>query len=50
VEFEQGRDLLDLVGFKQDLETVVRCSVDVVTEAALSPYIRERVLGEAVPL
>ena len=50
VEFEPGRDLLDLIGFKQDVEALLACSVDVVTEAALSPYLRERVLREAVPL
>jgi predicted nucleotidyltransferase len=50
VEFEPGRDLLDLIGFKQDVEALLSCSVDVVTEAALSPYLRERVLREAVPL
>jgi uncharacterized protein len=49
-EFEPGRDLLDLIGFKQDVEALLGCSVDVVTEAALSPYLRGRVLREAVPL
>ncbi len=49
-EFEPGRDLLDLIGFKQEVEALLGCPVDVVTEAALSPYLRERVLREAVPL
>ena len=50
VELEAGRSLLDLVGLKQDLEDLLHLPVDVVTERALSPYLRERVLSEAVLL
>jgi predicted nucleotidyltransferase len=50
VTLGEGRSLLDLVGLKQDLEDLVHRPVDVVTEAALSPYLREQVLAEAVPL
>ncbi len=50
VEMEPGRSLLDLVAIKQDLEELLLCKVDVVTEAAVSPYLRERVLNEAVSL
>jgi len=50
VTLEKGRSLLDLVGLKQDLEDLINRPVDVVTERALSPYIREHVLSEAVPL
>ena len=50
VEMEPGRSLLDLVAIKQDLEELLGCKVDVVTEAAVSPYLRERVLNEAVLL
>ena len=50
VELDTGRSLLDLVAIKQDLEDLLGCSVDVVTEAALSPYIREQVLKEAISL
>ena len=50
VTLREGRSLLDLVGLKQDLEDLVHRPVDVVTEKALSPYLRERVLSEAVPL
>lgn len=48
VALEPGRSLLDLIGLKQDLEDLLGCRVDVITEAALSPYIREQVLKEAV--
>ena len=50
VTLGEGRSLLDLVGLKQDLEDLVHRPVDVVTEAALSPYLREQVLAEAIPL
>jgi predicted nucleotidyltransferase len=50
VTLGEGRSLLDLVGLKQDLEDLVHRPVDVVTENALSPYLRERVLSEAIPL
>ena len=50
VDLEPGRTLLDLVAVKQDLEDLLGCKVDVVTEAAVSPYIRENVLREAVSL
>jgi predicted nucleotidyltransferase len=50
VELEQGRSLLDIIAIKQDLEDLLGCKVDVVTEAALSPYIRDEVLGQAVSL
>ena len=48
VEMKPGRSLLDLVAIKQDLEELLGCKADVVTEAAVCPYLRERVLNEAV--
>jgi uncharacterized protein len=50
VALEAGRSLLDLIALKQDLEDMLGCRVDVVTEAAVSPYLRERVLKDAVAL
>jgi predicted nucleotidyltransferase len=50
VTLEEKRSLLDLVGLKQDIEDLLHRPVDVVTEPALSPYIREQVLAEATPL
>jgi predicted nucleotidyltransferase len=47
VELEPGRDLLDLIEFKLDVEELIGSEVDVVTEPALSPYIRQRVLNQA---
>jgi uncharacterized protein len=50
VDLEPGRSLLDLVAIKQDLTDLLGREVDVVTEYAVSPYLRERVLHEAVAL
>jgi predicted nucleotidyltransferase len=50
VSLEPGRDLLNLIALKQDLEALLGRPVDVVEEKALSPYLRQRVLGEATPL
>jgi predicted nucleotidyltransferase len=37
-------------GLILDLEEILGCRVDIVTERGLNPYIREHVLREAVPL
>jgi len=50
VEMEPGSSLIDIVAIKQDLEDLLGCKVDVVTENALSPYIRDEVLREAMSL
>ncbi|MCD6268578.1 MAG: nucleotidyltransferase family protein [Deltaproteobacteria bacterium] len=50
VDLEQGRDLLDLIGFKQELEERISRRVDVVTEKGLSPYLRKTILSQARPL
>ena len=41
VKLDPGRSLLDLIAIKQDLEDLLGCRVDVVTESSLSPYSRE---------
>ena len=50
VEMEPGRSLLDIISIKKEVEDLVGKKVDVVTEAALSPYLRDEVLQEAVAL
>lgn len=50
VDMAPDRDLLDLIAFKLDIEDLLGRRVDVLTEAALSPYLREEVLAEARPL
>jgi predicted nucleotidyltransferase len=50
VDVEPGRSLLDLGGLLMDLQALLDCQVDIVTEKGLRARIRERVLREAVPL
>ncbi len=50
VDIAEGRSLFDLIALSSDLEESLGVEVDVVTEASLSPYIRDRVLDEAVAL
>lgn len=50
IQLDPGRSLLDLIAIKQDLEDLLGCAVDVVTEAAISPYMRDQVLKEAIRL
>ena len=42
--------LLDIIAIKQDLEDLLSSTVHVVTEDAISPYIREEVLKQAIAL
>lgn len=50
VEFEPGRSLLDHGGLVVDLEELLACRVDVVSERGLRPRFRDRVTREAVAL
>ncbi len=50
IKLDPERSLLDIIAIKQDLEDLLGRQVDVVTEAAISPYIRDQVLKEAVNL
>jgi predicted nucleotidyltransferase len=50
VDFAAERSLLDQVGLKQELESLLGCAVDVVEPGGVSPYLAEAILSEAVPL
>jgi len=50
VDMDEGRSLLDLVGFWQDLQDLLGQKVDVITDGGISPYLRAKILAEAVPL
>ena len=50
VKLDPGQSLLDIIALKQDLEDLIGRKVDVLTEAAISPYIREQVLKNAISL
>lgn len=50
VDMAEGRSLFDLVALGDELEEALGFEVDVVTEGSLSPYLRDRILAEAVAL
>ena len=50
ISLEEGRTLLDLVRLKRELEQLTHREVDLVTEKALSPYMRREILADAVRL
>jgi len=47
VELAPDRSLFDLGGLLMELQDVLGCEVDVVTEKGLHWYIRDRILSEA---
>jgi len=50
VEFESGRSLLDHAALWLELQELLGCKVDVVSDRGIKPRMRDRVLREAVPL
>jgi hypothetical protein len=50
VDLDQGRGLLDLGGLLSDLHALLGVEVDLVESGCIHPYIRDRVLAEAVTL
>jgi predicted nucleotidyltransferase len=50
IRLEPNRSLLDLVAIKQDIEDLLGRPVNVVTEGGISPFMRETILRDAVPL
>jgi predicted nucleotidyltransferase len=50
VKPRRGCSLFDLGGLLEDLQELLGCRVDLVTEDGLKPRLRERVLKEAIRL
>ena len=50
VKMDLGRSLLDLIELSQELESILHCKVDILTDEGLSPYLEQRIHAEAVPL
>lgn len=50
VRMEKGRSLLDMVGLRDGLADALARPVDVVSEHGIFPYLRQRILSEAMPL
>lgn len=47
-EFDESISLLDIVSFEMDLSEQIGIKVELLTEKAISPYIIEEVLEEAI--
>jgi uncharacterized protein len=50
VEFESGRSLFDLGGLVVDIEELIGCKVDVISENGLRSRFRNRVIQEAIAI
>ena len=50
VDFNQNATLFDQVDIQDEMHSLLNCDVDVVSRRGLHPYIRSRVLAEAVEL
>ncbi len=50
VTLQPKTTLLKLAAMERELSELLGCTIDVVSERALSPYFRDQVLDEATPL
>ena len=50
VDVDSGRTIFDLAHFLGDLRELLGTEVDVLESRSIHPFIRERILSEAVPL
>jgi uncharacterized protein len=50
VDLDPGRGLLDLGGLHSDLQRLLGVEIDLIESGSIHPYIRDRVLAEAVAL
>lgn len=50
VDLPADKSLLDIIALKLELEYALQRKVDVLTEEGISPYLRDKILGEAIPL
>jgi hypothetical protein len=50
VEMNEESSLLDLMRLQQALETMLNRRADILTVGGINPYLKNRILAEAVPL
>lgn len=50
VRFQPGVDLFDIGGMHSDLVDLLECNVDILSEKAISPHIKDDILHDARPL
>ena len=48
VKMPSGRDLLDIIALSRELEELLHQKTEVISDEELSPYLKERILREAV--
>ena len=46
VRFDKPKSLLSMVALEREMTEVLGIKVDLLTEASISPYLRERIIGE----
>ena len=46
VRFDKSKGLLALIKLERELADAIGKKVDLLTEASISPYLRDRILGE----
>ena len=50
VKMQPGHDLFDMIAMSRELEELLHQKADVVSDEELSPYLRDRILREAVAI
>lgn len=50
VNMQPGRDLFDMVAMSRELEELLHQKTDILSDEELSPYLKERILREAVAI
>ena len=50
VDFSTKKGLLDLISLERSLADIFHRQVDLLTESAISPHLRDRILAEAVSI
>ncbi len=50
VTFQPEASLFDLIHLQEDTEHLLGTPVDILSEGGLSPFLEQRILGEAIPL
>ena len=50
VDLQPGSDLFDLIAIKHGIEDILGREVHIVTEEAISPYIRDEIIRTATPI
>jgi predicted nucleotidyltransferase len=50
VQMQDGSDLLDVIDLSQELEELLHQKADVISEEELSPYLKNRILQEAIAI